>query len=108
MSHVVEALAPPPLDQAGGRRELVVRFGAFLLVAEERIKRPYAQVAARLADALEPDARVNNVASADVEEDWCRQRIIYPASGERDDLLTGRDALWGLRFDDSLAFSVDV
>jgi hypothetical protein len=112
MTEIVEPPVRPSAEKTGGNGggtpELVARFGVFLLASEEEVEDSYATVASRLVEALKQDARVSDVTSPQLDENWCRQRMVFPAGAERDDLLTGRDMLWAVRFDEPLALSVHV
>jgi hypothetical protein len=108
-----EPRGPDSNDSSSGgsaATEVVARFGSFLLTRGGDFDGPISGILDKVIVALEKDARVRKVQRPrGLEEDWCLQRIIYPASQRDDeDLVLRSDHLHALRFSEPLLFDVEV
>jgi hypothetical protein len=78
-------------------------------VSETSFVGSFGDAADAVVRALESDPRVTSVNAPDkIEDEWSVPWKVLPSPADRTGLITGNDALHGLRFSDPIRFSVDV
>lgn len=104
---VMLATATDP-DTERAKDIFVARFGSFIIATDEEPAGPYGDTVAEIVRQLRADLRVLSVTEPEVEEYWCSSGDLYPSPTHEHGILTGHDAMHWLRFNDLVAFTVEV